>query len=417
MGRRTKGTPPAMRRHRAKGLAYVYDAGRQVYLGTWNAPETRRAYAKFVASWEASQASPDAAAATVGDSATILTVGALFAEFLRFAEKHHHAAGGKRSSQYRLYVWFSKPFLTLYCSRRLNDFRPRDVRAFLDKLEVSGQVSRDTLNTVLRRLKRIFAWGVEREHCDPSVSAAIFAMKPVAKGRTTAADRPPVTSAPLRSIVAAIRELRTNHPSAVARILTQYYSGARPGEVCAMRLGELHTSGTVTIPALSATFRVPAGVWLFVPQAHKTAHRGGVIVYAFGERVQSVLAPYIAEARAYAEANGLAAADVHLFRSSYRADYINSPIQVQTYGEQIAEAIRQAKENGVACVQWAPNRLRHNFATRVSAATDLDTASRALNHVHTATTARYVDRSIKHATDVALRFAASRNTNATKRHE
>jgi hypothetical protein len=66
MGRRHKGAAPSMRRHRGKNLAYVYHDGRQIYLGPWNAPETRRAYREWVGRWEAAQAVQDAPAATVG---------------------------------------------------------------------------------------------------------------------------------------------------------------------------------------------------------------------------------------------------------------------------------------------------------------------------------------------------------------
>src|SRR4051812_11307741 len=99
MGRRSKGAAPQMRHHRAKGLAYVNDAGRQIYLGRWGSREARRAFVDYLNAWEAARASQDAPTNAVGNPGACLTVGDLCAAFLRHAEGYYRSQTANRPSQ------------------------------------------------------------------------------------------------------------------------------------------------------------------------------------------------------------------------------------------------------------------------------------------------------------------------------
>jgi integrase len=63
-----------------------------------------------------------------------------------------------------------------------------------------------------------------------------------------------------------------------AMIELQLFSGARPGEVCAMRTCDLDTSGRV---------------WIYRPGFHKTEHLGRRREIYLGPRAQEVLNPWL----------------------------------------------------------------------------------------------------------------------------
>ena len=52
MGRYRKGAAPAYRHHKASGQAVVTIAGRQVYLGVYDSPESHREYNRLIGGLE-----------------------------------------------------------------------------------------------------------------------------------------------------------------------------------------------------------------------------------------------------------------------------------------------------------------------------------------------------------------------------
>ena len=61
----------------------------------------------------------------------------------------------------------------------------------------------------------------------------------------------------------------------------QRLTGARPGEICSLRPLDLDTSGDV---------------WRYIPEKHKTSHRGRERIILIGPRGQSILRPYLLRA-------------------------------------------------------------------------------------------------------------------------
>jgi integrase len=61
-------------------------------------------------------------------------------------------------------------------------------------------------------------------------------------------------------------------------VQVQRYTGARPGEICAMRVGEIDRS---------------TEVWTCTPSTHKTAHHGHSRVIFIGPKAQEILSPFL----------------------------------------------------------------------------------------------------------------------------
>jgi integrase len=58
----------------------------------------------------------------------------------------------------------------------------------------------------------------------------------------------------------------------------QRLTGARPGEICAMRAGDIDCAGTV---------------WVYAPASHKTAHHGHKRIICIGPRAQEIIKPFL----------------------------------------------------------------------------------------------------------------------------
>jgi integrase len=71
----------------------------------------------------------------------------------------------------------------------------------------------------------------------------------------------------------------------------------------------------------------------------------------------------------------------------------------QSYAQAIARGCRQA---GIP--SWAPNRLRHNWATLVRRAYGLDASRACLGHTSSATTAVYAERDTELSRQVARKL-------------
>jgi integrase len=119
----------------------------------------------------------------------------------------------------------------------------------------------------------LYRWAVEMEYVP--AATLIAAVKSLQQGRTAARETGDV--APVES---AIVEATLPHlPAIIADMVRfQLRTGARPGEVCAMRVRDPDMTGDV---------------WVYRPTRHKTAWRGHKRSIAIGPRAQEILRKYL----------------------------------------------------------------------------------------------------------------------------
>lgn len=136
-------------------------------------------------------------------------------------------------------------------------------------------MSRVTVNQHVDRVKRLYRWGCAKRVVPADVLVNLESVASLKPHRSPARDTPPVV--PVEpDVVEATLPYMPATPADMVRVLL--LTGARVGELCQMRTGDLDRAGPV---------------WLFTPEKHKTAHRGHRRVIALGPKAQLILRRYL----------------------------------------------------------------------------------------------------------------------------
>lgn len=339
---------PAMKEHRTRHLAYAtwHADGRQVYryFGEWGSSAAAQAYQQFAAEWVAgclSRPENPAGAVYVAD---------LVAAFVTWAGGYY-LKDGKPTSHVHRFKSALAELVTLYGEVPVSAFTPDKLRAYAAHIIGKG-FSLRTVNEYQWRVVFAFDWGVTR--AGGMVPAGIVhAMERVEKqqpGRSAAPDRAPVRAALLADVEAALPYLHSRPAARAvleAAVRLQLASGMRPGELCALKVGQIDQSGAV---------------WRYEPrEVQKNRHRGQRRVMWFGPKSQAVLTPLLA---------GLGPTDF-VFAYSRRKGGERKPVTVNLYRLRVADACERA---GVG--HWHPHQLRHNRATELQRRYECDDAVR-----------------------------------------
>jgi integrase len=264
-------------------------------------------------------------------------------------------------------------------------FSPLDLKAIRQRFIDAGLV-RNTCNQHVARIKRVFAWATEEEMIPATVFYALQAVKGLKKGRTPAIDRPPVGPVPEQHVEAVLARVR---PAIATMIRLQAITGMRPAEVVQMRGRDIDRTGLV---------------WSFVPQTHKSEHRGRERFVLLGPKAQELLQPWL---------DRTPDPDRYLFRPRPSADQrrrtehkgTGAPARgvpgerylPNSYAERIRVACRAA---GIPI--WSPNRLRHGAGTKIRQKYGLEGAQVILGHAKADVTEIYAERDIERARQIAM---------------
>lgn len=330
MGRK-KAAFPSYLMHRATGQARIVWAGRTYYLGPHGSPDSLAAYQRMLAEI--------AAFGQPVERVPGLTVAVLVERFDRWAVRYY----GPRSNEPLYHRYATADAVRLYGATPAADFGPAQLKTIRAEWESAGNWSRRTINRRVRQLVRVWAWAVEESLIPPDVWQSLKAVRPLALGRTAAAEYAPIQPAAAADVERTLERL----PAAVADLVRfQRLTGCRPGEALGLDFAGVDRSGTV---------------WTYRPACHKTAHHGHSRVIPIGPRAQSILERYPGP-RPFAGLYG----------------------SVDAYRRAIGRACRRA---GVP--PWSPNRLRHEAATAIRERFGLETAQAVLGHRSPETTTRY----------------------------
>lgn len=154
---------------------------------------------------------------------------------------------------------------------RVREFGPLKLKQVRQRMIHAG-CCRTNINRMVHAIRRVFSWGVENEYVPAAVYQALKAVPALKRGRTEAVEADPVLPVPESDVNETLKKLPG--PLAVM-VRLQLLTGARPGEVCAMRPCDV-TIGT-------------DGVWCYRPDRHKTAHHGKERRIYIGPEGQAVL--------------------------------------------------------------------------------------------------------------------------------
>lgn len=361
-----------------------------IYLGRYGSPESRQAYARIVAEWEASNRAVRRTEGQRRLQAPGLTVNQLLSQFWPAAQQTYSRG---ELAPLKLVVRMLRDHCGYMAAAVVGPNTFRGMR----HLMIEQRLARTTINKQMRRAVAIFRWGVAHELVSPLTHQALSTLEPLKRGRTEAPELEPV-----RPVRHDIIEVTKRHvPQLVARMIElQVLTGMRSGELLAMRPCDL----TMT-----------DAEWSYAPERHKTWHHGHTRIVHFGPRAREILRPLLGSEtteRLFARYT----------RDSYR--------RAITRGCDLAEAEARAKAglppawSCSACnkswpiyddyrrhclvrheqklgpepkterlvPRWFPHQLRHTYATDVRRLFGLEAAQVALGHRSLDVTLIYAER-------------------------
>ena len=413
---------PSYRHHKPSGQAVVGLNGRDIYLGAHNTKASRAQYDRVIAEWLANGRQRPVPARE-------LTVNELIVAYWRHAQTYYRKNGRTTGELWKIKSAMG-PLRRLYGRSTIDAVRPLALKAVREELVKTG-MCRKSVNERVGRIKRMFSWGVENELVPPSITHGLREVRGLKRGRTAAPDRPRIKPVPEPFVEAVIPHVSLQ---VAAMIRVQMFTGMRPGEVAIMRTGDLDVSGRV---------------WVYRPGSHKTEHHGLTREVLIGPQGQAVLKPWLrTELDHYIFAPAEAEVDRNSRRRAARASPMtpsqrrrrrrrsprraagdrydaNSYRRAITRGCDMADrtARREARQpecktcdargwvedestakrkpceacSGSGYVgerlipAWAPNRLRHNFATRIRREHGLETTRILLGHQSAITSEIYAE--------------------------
>ncbi len=361
--------------HKTSKQFYVWDgsAKTRLHFGT-DPTAARQRYAEWLAGHGGPPALPVASAMVVDDA---------LEAYRRHADQKYTDPRERQRIALAL-----RAVSDLYGRQPAASFKAKAIRDVRARLLTGGTSrSRRYVNKLVRAVQTAWRW-LATEELVPAESAAsvclVRALSPGEGGR----ERPPVLPPAPGAVEAALPHL----PSVVAAMLrVQLLTGARPGEVRAMRVGEVSTDPAQPVP-LAGTGRTVAAlrcggtvVWMYAPGSHKTLRRGKSRVVPIGPLAQAVLVNLLMGKRP----------EDPVFHTPtlgcYRAD---------SYARAVARACRAA---GIP--PFSPLQLRHGAGTAMAEAFDDHTAASVLGHAPGSTaTAVYLEQSVRKAAEAAAKI-------------
>jgi integrase len=419
---------PKYRRHRPTGQAVVTLSAKDFYLGPYGTRASRAEYDRLVGEW---LANGRRLAASPHSSLTILE---LIRAFWRHAKAYYGTPGGSTSAgELGCFKVVLRMLRKTYGHTLAKDFGPLSLAALRESM-LALDWSRPYLNAQVKRLRRVFKWGVSQEMVEAMVLEALRSVDGLRAGRTKARETEPVKPVPESDL-----EATRSHLSPTVRDMVdlQLLTGMRAGELCAMRGCDIDTSGDV---------------WTYQPTKHKTQHHGHTRTVYLGPKAKEIVRKYL---RPDVQAYLFSPAAVELERreaasqerkanrtplscgnvpgsnrkrrpkrhpgarydvASYRRaiaracqSAFSMPAelqeprtpkqreQAQTEGRMTPEAIaarRTGRKAWRAAHVWHPHQLRHNAATRLRRDYGLEVAQVLLGHKTLSVTQIYAEKNV-----------------------
>jgi integrase len=425
---------PSYRLHRQSGQAIVTltdgTSRRDFLLGPHGSAESRAAYARVLAEWEAAgrRLPPPT-------SCSDLSVNELILAYWRFAEGYYRKNGEPTSQLDRVRLAL-RIVRELYGYTPARDFGPKALKAVREKMLTApcgfcggsgrlpvkkgkrlnrrsgnaGEVcarchgrtrrgwARGLVNSSIGCVKRMFKWAVAEEMVPPSLYHGLQAVAGLKKGRSEARETTPIRPVAEDHVDAVLPFLR---PPVRALVQLQRLTGMRPGEAVILRPCDIDRSRPT---------------WVYRPESHKTEHHGVTRVIFLGPQAREVLSPFLdrdtgaycfspRESVAHLRASQRGARKTKV-QPSQRNRRRRKPKQapglrysVDTYGNAVERACRKA---GVPA--WHVNQLRHTKATEIRRQAGLDTARAVLGHRSPAVTETYAEADMEKAAAVMERL-------------
>jgi integrase len=362
--RRRSDRIPKHRKH-ATGQGIVTLGGKDFYTGLWGTPKSEERYRALISEWIANDRKAPLAAKTASATERGISVAELCTRFINWARATFPPDEERSRASFVAYEISARLLSERYGLIPAKDFSQKHFHELRDDL-IQKRYARNTINHRMSRVKRIFAWGEEREHVPYEVCAKLNRIKNLAKGELGVRERPKVAPVADDVVQATLPYL---NPTLQALVKVLRHTGARVGEMLRLRPMDLDRS---------------AETWLYRPSSHKTeSHQERVI--RIGPKAQETLQPML---------EGLAPAE-YVFRGVRKKKPLN-PMDVATTVKRAAERAKQP--------HWHPHQLRHSFGTQVRREHGLEAAQVLLGHSDAAMSERYAEPDVGRALEAVKKI-------------
>lgn len=244
---------PKLSFHKASSRACVYHQGKTHYLGPWPEyparprPEIQEAYHALVGKI---LLGADPSAKAKQPDYLCLSVKELKDRFIDWARGRYKSSSQAQTLDYclrKLVEYFGAEASTAFGPKRLRDFQQ-----LLAKTH-----TRQGVNRISNCVRAMFKWGVAEELIHPDQLARLAAVPSLRLGAIEAPEARKLPAVPVETILKTLPQLS---PTVAAMVRLQALTGCRPGEVCSLRMRDLHRSDPEC--------------WVYRPGHHKMAHLG-----------------------------------------------------------------------------------------------------------------------------------------------
>jgi integrase len=385
---------PTYLHHKPSGQAYVViRAGghrKDIYLGSYGSPESKAEYARLCRQLASSETAP----AKIAAGKTAGLVNETIVAFLRYAPNYYRRPDGTPTNEVKEFRYACTHLSNLYGPEPAVEFDPPKLKLVRDSMIAAGWC-RSRVNKQVNRLRLVFKWAAGEGMIPAAVADGLRVVAGLRKNRSDARETEPVAPAPPEHVEAVAPRMT---PTLRDMVLLQRHSGMRPGEVRELIPVEVDTSGPVWV------YR-PGSVR---PGGHKMDHLERDREVLIGPKGRAILAPRLAAAASsterlftpkrskeewWAMIRAARKSKVTPSQLSRRADPKTHQKRRREFWTDhgYAAAIRKAcARAGVP--PFAPNQLRHLFATEVRAKYGLEAAQVLLGHSRADVTQVYAER-------------------------
>jgi len=388
---------PKYRLHKASGQALVQLAGQRFYLGKHGTPESLEAYHRAVLNFHSTGALPQASK-PAGEPSGGVRVEEVLSRYLIYAKSYYRDPAGNQTPELHCVALALAPVRKLYEGTEAAKFGPVALQAVRQAM-IEKRWSRKNINRAVSRVVRMFRWASQNELVPPALYHGLKSVEGLKAGRSDAKETEPVKPVPQAYVDAVLAKVSAPI-GAVIRL--QLLTGARPGELLAMRACEISMIGPV---------------WTYTPAAHKNAWRGHGREIYLGPKAQAIVREFLkpaTEAYLFDPRDGRAAflatipnrkplsAAIKAKRKAKRKKVSRKPRErysVETYAGAIARACVNAE-----VPHWHPHQLRHTAGTLLRREHGLEVARTVLGHKSVGITEHYAEQDRDKAVDVMRRI-------------
>jgi hypothetical protein len=229
--------PPSYRLHKPKGQAVVTLNGKDFYLGKFGTPESKQAYGRKIAEWNANGGHIMPKATERG-----VFVAEVLAAFIQHAEQHYRNSDGTPSTELGVF----KPLIglvnELYGDTAAANFGPLALKTVRQGMIERGWTRR-SINKQVNRIKHIFKWATAQEMIPVSVYHGLVTVSGLRRGHDGVLESDPKTPVP-DDHIEAVRPYVSRQVWALIQL--QLATAARAGELVRMRPADLDMSSDTT---------------------------------------------------------------------------------------------------------------------------------------------------------------------------